>query len=390
VAHKTSSTTDVVTKAEVLRRAAALVPILKERALQTERLRRLPEETVRDLMASGLIRLGVPDRFGGIGLDYDLAYEVAAELGRACGAAAWCYSLWTVHAWMVGHFPEQAQADFFSRGPDVLCSSSFFAPPLVRTEPCTGGMRVHGRWEFSSGCDAADWVMIGIGAPGVVALVPRSDFEVIDTWFASGLCGSGSNDIVVNDAFIPVHRVLDINQAGVDNWTAWELHQRPTYRVPLRVLLAWDLVAPLIGIAQGAVDEFVRRAQARASGSQVPQSEVIQLRLAEASAEVDAARTVMRHRVNWVLEKARSGEAFSELERASNQRDRAFVVRLCMQAVNRIFDVSGGHALFLSESLQRSHRDAQAVAHRAGLMLETVGPLYGRVALSTPQPVDGR
>jgi hypothetical protein len=105
---------------------------------------------------------------------------------------------------------------------------------------------------------------------------------------------------------------------------------------------------------------------------------------------VDAARTVMRHRVNWVLEKARSGEAFSELERASNQRDRAFVVRLCMQAVNRIFDVSGGHALFLSESLQRSHRDAQAVAHRAGLMLETVGPLYGRVALSTPQPVDGR
>ena len=93
---------------------------------------------------------------------------------------------------------------------------------------------------------------------------------------------------------------------------------------------------------------------------------------------------VMRQRVNWVLEKARRGEAFSEFERVTVQRDRAFVVRLCMQAVNRLFDVSGGHALFLSEPLQRCHRDAQAVAHRAGLMLETVGPAYGRVALSTP------
>ena len=150
----------------------------------------------------------------------------------------------------------------------------------------------------------------------------------------------------MNDAFVPSYRALNIDRAGVDDWTGWELHHRLTYRVPLRVMLAWDLVAPLLGIAQGAV--------------------------------------VMRQRVNWVLEKARRGEAFSEFERVTVQRDRAFVVRLCMQAVNRLFDVSGGHALFLSEPLQRCHRDAQAVAHRARLMLETVGPAYGRVALSTP------
>jgi 3-hydroxy-9,10-secoandrosta-1,3,5(10)-triene-9,17-dione monooxygenase len=223
--------------------------------------------------------------------------------------------------------------------------------------------------------------MLGVGPPGVLGLVPRADFEVVDTWFASGLCGSGSNDIVVEDAFLPAYRMLDINRAGVEDFTAWELHRRPTYAVPLRALLALDLVAPLVGIAHGMVDEFVRSARARAM-----KSEVTQLRLAEASAEVDAARVLLRHIVDRVLEKGRRSEAFSELERVRVQRDRAFVVRLCMQAVNRLFDVSGGHALFLSEPLQRFHRDAQAVSHRAGLMLETVGPVYGRVALGTPPP----
>jgi 3-hydroxy-9,10-secoandrosta-1,3,5(10)-triene-9,17-dione monooxygenase len=220
----------------------------------------------------------------------------------------------------------------------------------------------------------------------VLALVPRTDFGVVDTWFASGLCGSGSNDIVIHDAFVPAHRMLDVNRAGVDDWTGWELHGRLTYRVPLRVLLAWDLVAPLIGIAQGMVDEFVRRAHTTSSGARLAQSEVTQLRLAEASAEVAAAATLLRQRVDRVLDKARRAEAFSELERVANQRDRAFVVRLCMQAVNRLFDISGGHALFLSEPLQRSHRDAQAVSHRAGLMFESVGPLYGRVALGVAPP----
>jgi alkylation response protein AidB-like acyl-CoA dehydrogenase len=375
---------ETVTRAELLERATALVPVLRERALETERLRRIPPHTVRDLVDSGLIRLGVPDRFGGAGIDYDLAYDVAIELGRACGAAAWCYSLWTVHAWMIGHFPEQAQVDFYASGPDVLCASSFAATDAVRSEPCQGGLRISGRWEFSSGSDPANWVMLGVGPPGVLGLVPRADFQVVDTWFASGLCGSGSNDIVVEDAFVPTHRMLDINRAGVDDFTAWELHHRATYHVPLRALLALDLVAPLVGIAQGMVDEFVRRIRDTPGGARAAQSEVTQLRLAEASAEVDAARALLRHIVDHVLEKGRLGEAFSELERVTVQRDRAFVVRLCMQAVNRLFDISGGHALFLSEPLQRFHRDAQAMSHRAGLMLESVGPLYGRIALGAP------
>ena len=273
------------------------------------------------------------------------------------------------------------QSSLFDPGgfesPDPRASS--FAAREVHTEPCPGGLRLSGHWEFSSGSDPAHWVLLGIGTPGVLALVPRAEYEVLDTWFVSGLCGSGSNDIVVRDAFVPAERVLDINRAGVDDWTGWDLHQRLTYRVPLRVLLAWDLVAPLVGIAQGAVDEFLLRLR----GTPGADSDVILLRLAEASAEVDTARLLLRACIERVLAKAARGERFSEVERARNQRDRAFAVKLCTRATNRLFEVSGGHALFLSEPLQRLHRDAQAVSHRAGLMLESVGPLYGRAALSS-------
>ncbi|MBV9545490.1 MAG: hypothetical protein JOY61_14060, partial [Chloroflexi bacterium] len=254
----------------------------------------------------------------------------------------------------------------------------FFSGKHVQCEPVSGGLQVSGRWEFSSGSDSASWVMVGVGPPGVIGLVPRANYRVLDTWFASGLCGSGSNDIVVEDAFIPTHRLLDMNRAGLDDHTAWELHGRRTYRLPLRVLLAWDLVAPLLGIARGMLDAFVERAR---TAPQAVQSDVIQLRFAESSAEIDAAHVVFRHTIDALLEKGERGEHFSDEERARVGRDRAFVVRLCIQAVNRLFDVSGGHALFLSEPLQRCHRDAHAVSHRAGLMLEAVGPPYGRAAL---------
>ena len=103
-----------VTRAELLCQAAALLPVLKERAARTEQLRQIPPETVQDLVSSGLIRLGNPQRYGGLGIEYDAAFDVAWELGRACGSTAWCYALWTVHNWWVGHFPEQAQEEFFA------------------------------------------------------------------------------------------------------------------------------------------------------------------------------------------------------------------------------------------------------------------------------------
>ena len=378
------------TEAELLNRAAGLVPVLKERADRTEELRRVPDETVSDLLASGLHRIGVPKKFGGLEISYALALDVAAELGRGCPSTSWCYGLWAAHAWLVGYWPLQAQQEVFGENPDTLLSSSLNPgkPALSGAEgstcePVEGGYRLSGRWEFSSGCDHAGWVMLG--APNIGernwVLVPRSDFKIVDTWYVSGLRGSGSKDIVAEDAFIPYHRVLDVNTAGNGDWTGWELHGQSRYRVPIGTLLGWDLVGPMIGIAQGMIDEFTARLEGTSGPGRTADSPAIHTRLAQASAETDAALTVMQKDIREILRKGKAGELFTLLERARFRRDKAFTVQLCQQAVNRLFDISGGHGIFDSTPLQRFHRDAQAVAHRDGLVMDLGGRDYGRVAL---------
>ncbi len=369
---------------ELLWRASQLVPVLKERAARTEKLRQIPPETVHDLVSSGLIRIGNPERYGGHAVDVDVAHEVGWELGRGCGSSAWCYSLWTVHNWWLGHFSEKAQEEFFASGPDTLFSSGL-NPAGGKAEPVDGGLRISGRWGFSSGCDPATWAMVAIPGPGpnglIWLLIPRSDYDIVDTWFASGMRGSGSKDVVVKDAFVPAHRALDPNRAGDGDWTGWEVHRRLSYRVPLRCLTGWDLVAPIVGIAQGAVDEFAARLRGTSGPGRTADSVAAQLRLAEASAEVDAARTLHRHDIREMLDKAARGDEFTEGDRARYRRDKAFVAKLSVQAVNRLFEAGGARAVLESEPMQRFHRDAHAASHHAALSWDVAAEQFGRHAL---------
>ena len=373
---------EALTREELLRRARDLVPVLSSRASHTEELRRIPSETVRDLLSSGLYRVGVPLTFGGLDLDYGLILEAAAELGRGCASSSWCYSLWSAHAWLVGHWPQRAQEEVFGDGTDVLCSSSL-NPGTSKTKPENDGFRLTGRWEFSSGCDAASWVIVGVAGfeERTWVLIPRADYQILDTWFVSGLKGTGSKDIVMEDAFVPAHRVLKVERAGDGDWTGWELHEQDRYRIPIPVLLGWDLVAPMLGIAQGMIDEFTARLVGTSGPGRTADSPAIHLRLSEAAAETDAARIFLHHDIREMFQKATEGGQFTVIDRARYRRDKAFITQLCLRSVNRLFDLSGGHALFDSVSLQRFHRDAQAVAHRDGLIMELGGQQYGRVAL---------
>lgn len=361
-----------------------MVPALKERAARTEELRRLPRETVDDLLASGLCRIAVPRWFGGLDADYRASLHVAAELARGCPATAWCYGLWAAHSWLVGYWPQRAQEEVFGTNPDALSSSSL----SVGRSTCTavdGGYRLSGRWEFSSGCDAADWLMLGV--PGIGernwALLPAGDYEIVDTWFVSGLRGSGSKDIVVNDAFVPAHRILDVPSAGDGDWSGWELHRQTRYRIPITVLLGWDLVAPMLGIAQGMIDEFVAKTTGTSGGGKSADSAMVQIRLAQSAAELDAARALMDRDLDDIFDRAESGAGYTLLERARYRRDKGYIIQLCLQSVNRLFDISGGHGLFDSDPLQRFHRDAQAVAHRDTLIMDLVGQEYARALLET-------
>ena len=372
----------VLAPEQLLQKASDMVPVLKDRAAETEVLRRIPDESIQDLLASRLHLIGVPQRFGGLNVDYGLMLEVGAVLGSGCGSTSWCYSIWAAHSWLVGFWPLEAQKEVFGNGADTLVSSSLNAGRST-LEKVTGGFRLAGRWEFSSGSDAAGWVMVGALCPeGLVwALVPRSDYEIVDTWFVSGLRGTGSNDIAVKDVFVPDHRVLVVDQAGDEDQTAWELHRQDRYRVPVRVLLGWDLVAPMVGIAQGTIDEFTNLLAGTSGSGRTAESEGVQLRLSQASAELDAARALMRADIRETLKKAGNGDGFSTLERARLRRDKAFVAQLCLSSVNRLFEFSGGHAIFESGSLQRFHRDIQAAVRRDGYIMELGGLQYGRVVL---------
>ena len=375
-----------VTRAELLRRASALLPVLEERAPKAEERRQIPPETIQDLVSAGLIRVANPDRFGGYGFDVDLSFDLAMELGRACGSTAWCFSIWASHNWMIGQWPLEAQEEYFEGGPDTLSSTSF-RPIETKVEPVDGGYRLSGHWDLSSGCDAATWAILGAAVPAGRAhmLVPRSDYTIVDTWFASGLRGTGSNDIVIEDAFVLAHRVLEVVPPGNEEASnGWRIHRRASYRAPRLPLFGHILAAPVIGIAQGAVEEFTSRLQGTSGPGRTADSTAAHLRLAEASAEADAAQLLLRHNTREIIERAARGEAFTEIERARYRRDCSFATRLAIQAVNRIFEGSGGHAVFDSQPMQRFFRDAHVASHQGALLWDISGEGYGRAALGLP------
>ncbi|MFN8636959.1 MAG: acyl-CoA dehydrogenase family protein [Chloroflexota bacterium] len=375
--------TTPATREEMLRRASALVPRLRERAERTEQLRRLPEETVADLVDAGLLRIGTPARFGGNGLDVDAAFEVTFELGRACGSTAWCYSVLNNHNWMLGHWPEEAQQEYFADSPDTL-SSSGFDPGRSRVEVAPGGYRLSGRWSFSSGCDAASWVMVGGLAPGGphMFLVPMRDATIVDTWHVTGLRGTGSKDVTVDDAFVPSHRVVELRRMRAAETDAWALHGRASYRVPM-FALSLGLVGPVIGMAGGAVEAFVEQLHGRKQpgGAAATQAVASQLRLAESSAEADTARGLARLNTRELLDWGARGEPFTMLDRARYRRDQVFMVKLATRAIGRLFEAGGGHVLQESNPLQRFHRDALAAAQHMAIRWDTYAEQYSRVTL---------
>jgi len=194
----------------LLQAARDLVPALSERAGATEELRRLPPETEADLHRSGLFRILQPKRVGGHEFDYVALIDFAAELARGDASVAWTLNNLASHHWMLAMFPEKAQDTIWNDDPETLIASSFVFP-AGKAEKADGGYRITGRWPFSSGVDPSRWNMLGgVVVPGDdlhapefrIFLVPRQDYEIIDTWFSSGLKGTGSKDVEAKDVFV--------------------------------------------------------------------------------------------------------------------------------------------------------------------------------------------
>jgi 3-hydroxy-9,10-secoandrosta-1,3,5(10)-triene-9,17-dione monooxygenase len=234
-----------MTPEEFLGRVRALLPVIRERAPRAEQLRRLPDETFADFQEAGLFRAMQPKRYGGFELDPEFFYQAITEVGAVCGSSGWVFAVVGVHNWHLALFPPQAQEDVWGEDDSIQLSTSL--APTGKVERVDGGYRVSGRWSFSSGCDFCGWAVLGGIAPPAEAggppdartfLLPRADYAIDDNWQVMGLCGSGSKDIVVADAFVPDYRTHSYLDAFHLRNPGTAVNDGPLYRLPFGLVFA--------------------------------------------------------------------------------------------------------------------------------------------------------
>src|SRR6266446_5574140 len=262
--------TGAMTSETYLKRVRALLPALRERAVQAERLRRLPDETFTEFQDAGLFRCLQPKRYGGYELDPGTLYQAVMEIGTVCGSTAWIRGVVGVHNWHLGLFAPEAQEDVWGNDTSIQLSTSL--APTGTVERAPGGFRLSGRWSFSSGCDYCDWAALGGMAPAVESaappdarmfLVPRRDYTIDDNWHVTGLCGTGSKDIVVVSAFVPEYRTHSYLDAFHLRNPGAVVNDGPLYRLPFGAVFPNSIAAPAIGVALGALDAFREQSRVR-------------------------------------------------------------------------------------------------------------------------------
>jgi 3-hydroxy-9,10-secoandrosta-1,3,5(10)-triene-9,17-dione monooxygenase len=382
-------------EAAILARLAAaakdLVPVLRERAARCEELRRLPDETFHDFRAAGFFRIFQPRRYGGYELDYGLPQiELAREIGRGCGSSAWVLTVMACHSWIIGMFPERAQDEVWGEAPEAVAVTATF-PEEARVEPADGGIRLWGRWKFSSGVDHADWALIGAPAKGadggfelLWTLVPRRDFEIIDTWFAGGLRGTGSKDVAMNGAFIPDHRIVTHSLLAQGQGPGAAINRKHIYRLQMFSIYPYNICAPALGIARGVIESYTERVRNQgrnAFGVRAAEAEINQLKVSEAAVMIDAAETLLRRNARELNDLARAGIPLPLENRVRYRRDLSYAALQCMRAVDLIHYIGGAHALFEDNPIQRAFRDVHAVNAQIGLRWDIGALAYGRLAL---------
>jgi 3-hydroxy-9,10-secoandrosta-1,3,5(10)-triene-9,17-dione monooxygenase len=374
---------------EAVEIARGLAPKLRERVAQAEVDRRLPQENVRDLLGSGLIALEVPKRFGGAELNLDALIEVTGALAEGCPATGWVYSLWTAHMWLIGQYPEHIQAMVFGDRNSLVSSvvNTVGTPEVVE-----GGFRWTGRGFFSSGVDHCNWLTGAVDLkpqepPGDRRwfLLQRSDFEILDDWHTVGLRGTGSKTIVFEDVFVPDERVVLQKDLSEGNGLGAQMYGSPLYCAAMDFTFSLPIAAPVIGIARAAVRELEARIRKRLESANyriAAEQTGTLTRLAEAGAQIDAARALL-------LDTARrfcfipAAEA-TALDRAECRRNVAYATQLCRHAANSVFEASGASNLFDSSDLQRLWRDSNVASSHHGSMWDVHGLAYGREVVGLP------
>jgi len=382
-----------LTGTELWRRAEALLPTLRERAARCEELRRLPDETLRDFHAAQLFRIHQPKRVGGAELEFAAVVTFGALLARACASSAWNWVNFTAHHMMLGMFPPKAQDEVWNASRDALIASSFVFP-AAKAKKVKGGYQISGRWPFSSGVDPSEWNMLaGLAfldenAPPEqrVFLLHKSQYKVIDNWFAGGLRGTGSKDVEATEQFVPEHRTLAVADTKGGPTPGSAVNPGPLFQLPVFALFPYMLSGVALGIAEGLIDDLHERsgARGRMTGARIAEIQSTQIRLGEATAYARASRLVQEGNCREAEEKIRKGEVPDMKTKARYRLEGAYSVDWALRAVDVMFGLSGASGLYESGHTARAFRDAHAVKQHFSFNTDIAGTTYGRVALGLP------
>ena len=294
--------------AELRSRVAQIAPQIKARAHTTEKAGRVPEENIMALRNIGYFDIVKPAMFGGYEHDFDVLVELNIELAKSCASTAWVGGLLAAHQWLIAGFPEAAQRDVWADNPDAVACGSY--APAAKAIEVEGGYRLTGRWSFASGCDNAQWSLCAALLPSktesgqfapAFLLVPASDYVIDDTWNVVGLSGTGSKTLVLNDVFVPAHRLLSFADTTSGKTPGAALHaDNPTFAIPMLSNIPSCLASAAVGAAAGALEDYlavtrrrITRGAVAGNNNRMADFPTIQLRVAEATASVDAAREVL-------------------------------------------------------------------------------------------------
>ena len=372
---------------EALRRAREIVPTLAERAQKCEDARVLLPENEQLLHETGLFRYSQPKIFGGMELPFVAVVDIVAELARGCPSTAWNVGNLGCHHWILGYYEPQTQHEVWDENRDALIASSI-ALAAGRGRKTKEGYIVSGRWPFSSGVDNCQWNMLAVtvyedekAVDWRLCLVPKSDYRIIDTWYAMGMVGTGSKDIEVKEVFVPARRALALAQCrgGLEHPGA-KLNAGPLYRVPIVAAAGHPLSAAALGAAEGAVQHVIEVFQKRVgtyTGAKVSEFQAVQIKIARARALVDSARALMRDSAIVFQERENL-----DLEAKLRLRiQNTLAVMQSREAVETLWSCYGANAIYTRDPLQRFLRDTQAINQHFSFNFDIAGSAFGTVAL---------
>jgi 3-hydroxy-9,10-secoandrosta-1,3,5(10)-triene-9,17-dione monooxygenase len=364
-----------------------LLPTIRERADEAERLRVVPEASIKELEEVGFFRLLQPKRFGGHEADPIDFYTAVRDIAGACGSTGWVSSVVGVHPWQVALFSDEAQQAVWGNDSTTRLSSSY--APTGKAQLTEGGYRLSGKWSFSSGCDHCSWVLLGglvFNDEGNVVdfktfMVPRENYTINDVWHMVGLSGTGSNDIVVEDVFVPDAFTLSMGDTGRCFGPGQEQNTSDLYKLPFHSIFTGTITTPIIGMAMGAYAEHVdmqqKRVRAAYLGEKASLDPFAAVRIARASSDIDAAWALLVNNIRDEQAHVAKGEKIPLGLRLKVRRDQVLGTQRAIDAIDSLFEASGGRALAQGTYLQRAWRDAHAGRVHAANDPERALQMYG-------------